>query len=134
MKQQRALLAAGKALDPSIELDYPLSTYHGTHLMTSYYFYGVKRTPFVSNETATPIEYIWLVTFWFMGEKGEGARFEGVKDLEMQLYDLSNDLNASNLLDVHVYGDEIANREVLRGHRICILVSIYDLNCELKGF
>jgi hypothetical protein len=116
LKQQRALLAAGKALDPAIKLDYPLSTYHGTNLMISYYFYGVMRMPLVSNETATPIEYVGLVTFWFLGEKGEGARFEGVKDLEMRLYDLSKNRSASKLLDVYVYGDEIANQEVLRGH------------------
>uniref|UniRef100_A0A914WWF6 SSD domain-containing protein n=1 Tax=Plectus sambesii TaxID=2011161 RepID=A0A914WWF6_9BILA len=112
---QRELQAAGKPLNPEIILDYPQSFYGTTKLMTSYYFYGVRRAEHPSSDAITPIEHVWLIAFWFFGEKGEGATFEAVKNLEMKLYDISVDENETSLLDVHVYGDEIANREVLQG-------------------
>uniref|UniRef100_A0A914XRU2 SSD domain-containing protein n=1 Tax=Plectus sambesii TaxID=2011161 RepID=A0A914XRU2_9BILA len=117
VKEQNEREASGLEHNPHIILDYPFTHYYGQKIPMWNSLYGVTRT---ANENATGgnrlerVEYISVV---FLVERGDEETFNAVKRIEVLLFDLLTPGHQSDLVKFEVLGDEVVNREVLRGAR-----------------
>ncbi|KAK5982950.1 SSD domain-containing protein, partial [Trichostrongylus colubriformis] len=62
-----------------------------------------------------PIEQVEFVTLWYMSQAENFTQQQRLQALEMRLFELSRADNFSDLISFDIYGDQIANSEMLRG-------------------
>ncbi|KJH52637.1 patched family protein [Dictyocaulus viviparus] len=62
-----------------------------------------------------PIENLEYVTLWYMTQADNSTERKKLQALQMTLFDLSRQDNFSEMISYDIYGDQIANMEMLRG-------------------
>ncbi|KAL6727606.1 hypothetical protein Aduo_009469 [Ancylostoma duodenale] len=95
--------------DADRQLGYPESTFHGTPLFIGMHFHDVRVVPETNKLEAKSI------ILWYFSRVDTPERKRTYKDTTLNLFRVSNDGSFSDLIDFHIFGDEIANSEMVRG-------------------
>ncbi|XGW18024.1 hypothetical protein V3C99_002545 [Haemonchus contortus] len=95
--------------DAGEQLGYPESTFHDTPLFIGMHFYDANVTPGTNKLEAKAI------ILWYFSRVDTPERKETYKKTTLDLFQVSNDGSFSDLIDFHLFGDEIANSEMVRG-------------------
>ncbi|KJH47783.1 hypothetical protein DICVIV_06136 [Dictyocaulus viviparus] len=91
------------------ELGYPESTFHDTSIFIGMHFHDVNIVPGTKKFEAKS------VILWYFSRVDTPERKQIYKDITLDLFRISNDGSFSDLIDFHIFGDEIANSEMVRG-------------------
>ncbi|KIH62635.1 patched family protein [Ancylostoma duodenale] len=94
--------------DADRQLGYPESTFHGTPLFIGMHFHDVRVVPETNKLEAKSI------ILWYFSRVDTPERKRTYKDTTLNLFRVSNDGSFSDLIDFHIFGDEIANSEMVR--------------------
>ncbi|KHJ90096.1 hypothetical protein OESDEN_10069 [Oesophagostomum dentatum] len=95
--------------DPDRQLGYPESMFHGTPLFIGMHFHDVKAIPGTNKLEAKS------VVLWYFSRVDTPQRKQTYKETTLNLFDISNDGSFSDLINFYIFGDEIANSEMVRG-------------------
>jgi hypothetical protein len=125
LKEQKERQASGLPLNPHIVLDYPIAEYYGQKASLTSLFYGVERTIGENLTGPTRLDRVHLLSAPFLMERGDDELFDAVKDIELRLFDVVSRL--SDLVSFEMLGDEIINREVVRGAQGSIVYFVAGL-------
>ncbi|VDO85546.1 unnamed protein product [Heligmosomoides polygyrus] len=90
-------------------IGYPESTFHDTPLFIGMHFHDARVSP-ESNKLEAK-----SVVLWYFSRVDTPERRQTYKDTTLDLFKISNDGSFSDLVDFHIFGDEIANSEMVRG-------------------
>ncbi|KHJ82402.1 hypothetical protein OESDEN_17904 [Oesophagostomum dentatum] len=76
------------------------------------HFFGVNK----NKETYRgPVETLEFVTLWYMNQTPNMTQRRRLQALQMELFRYGRSDNFSNLISFEMYGDQVANAEMLRG-------------------
>ncbi|KAK5985722.1 hypothetical protein GCK32_012621 [Trichostrongylus colubriformis] len=95
-----------------INLTFPVGEAMGHKFFIGSHFFGVNKHKEHENG---PIEQVEFVTLWYMSQAENFTQQQRLQALEMRLFELSRADNFSDLISFDIYGDQIANSEMLRG-------------------
>ncbi|CAI4221143.1 unnamed protein product [Auanema sp. JU1783] len=96
-----------------IDLSHPIGKAMGHEFFTGSHFFGVNDH-FKENQTG-PIETAKFMTLWYMSSAVTFDEKKKLELLQMELFKLSIADNFSDILSFQMYGDQVANAEMLRG-------------------
>ncbi|KAE9420029.1 hypothetical protein Angca_005701 [Angiostrongylus cantonensis] len=91
------------------KLGYPESSFHGTTVFIGMHFFGASVVPGTDRLRAKSI------ILWYFSRVDTPERKQTYKDTTLNLFRVSTEGSFSNLIDFHIFGDEIANSEMVRG-------------------
>ncbi|XGW07666.1 hypothetical protein V3C99_010654 [Haemonchus contortus] len=95
-----------------INLTFPIGEAMGHKFFIGSHFFGVNRH---QESERGPIEQMEFVTLWYMSQVESFKEQQRLQALEMKLFELSRADNFSELISFDMYGDQVANAEMLRG-------------------
>ncbi|PIO61315.1 hypothetical protein TELCIR_17163, partial [Teladorsagia circumcincta] len=95
--------------ETSTGLGYPESTFYDTPLFIGMHFHDARITPGTNRLEARS------AILWYFSRVDTPERKQTYKETTLNLFRVSNDGSFSDLIDVHLFGDEIANSEMVRG-------------------
>uniref|UniRef100_A0A158PH62 SSD domain-containing protein n=1 Tax=Angiostrongylus costaricensis TaxID=334426 RepID=A0A158PH62_ANGCS len=91
------------------KLGYPESSFRGTTVFIGMHFFGASVVPGTNKLRAKSI------ILWYFSRVDTPERKQTYKDTTLNLFRVSTEGSFSNLIDFHIFGDEIANSEMVRG-------------------
>ncbi|WKX94411.1 hypothetical protein Q1695_011571 [Nippostrongylus brasiliensis] len=95
-----------------INLTFPIGEAMGHKFFIGSHFFGVNR----HKETERgPVEQMEFATLWYMSQAPNFTQQQRLQALEMKLFRLSQADNFSDIISFDMYGDQVANAEMLRG-------------------
>lgn len=89
--------------------------------------YGVTRTSGENGTEANRLECVEHVMAVFLVERGDEETFAAVKEIELRLSDTITNTQRSELVAFEVLGDEVVNREVIRGAKGSVIYFLVGL-------
>ncbi|ETN79461.1 patched family protein [Necator americanus] len=95
-----------------INLTYPIGSALGHKFFLGSHFFGVNKH---KESERGPIEQMEFVTLWYMNQAPNMTQRRQLQALQLQLFELSRADNFSDLISFDMYGDQVANAEMLRG-------------------
>ncbi|EYC42789.1 hypothetical protein Y032_0518g2822 [Ancylostoma ceylanicum] len=95
-----------------INLTYPVGHALGHKFFIGSHFFGVNRH---KESPRGPIEQVEFVTLWYMNQAPNMTQRRRLQALQLKLFKMSRVDNFSDLISFDVYGDQVANSEMLRG-------------------
>uniref|UniRef100_A0A0K0FJ16 SSD domain-containing protein n=1 Tax=Strongyloides venezuelensis TaxID=75913 RepID=A0A0K0FJ16_STRVS len=102
-------------LSDNINLSYPNSYIYGHKVFLGSHFFGVKFHDDTSLPHISIIKDVDICSLWYMLNPNTNNQYIIMKDIEKNLFEYFKYDNFSKLLNIQIYGDEIANMEMLRG-------------------
>ncbi|CAJ0607839.1 unnamed protein product [Cylicocyclus nassatus] len=106
-----------------INLTYPVGTAMGHKFFIGSHFFGVNKH---KESFRGPIEKMEFVTLWYMNQTPNMRERKRLQALQLELFRLSRLDNFSDLISFEMYGDQVANAEMLRG-------TVYTVNLFVVG-
>ncbi|CAJ0600074.1 unnamed protein product [Cylicocyclus nassatus] len=95
--------------DPNRQLGYPDCHFHGQPLFIGMHFHDAHVPPGSNKLEAKSI------ILWYFSRVDTPERKRIYKETTLNLFRVSNDGSFSDLIDFRIFGDEIANSEMVRG-------------------
>uniref|UniRef100_A0AC35TYS7 SSD domain-containing protein n=1 Tax=Rhabditophanes sp. KR3021 TaxID=114890 RepID=A0AC35TYS7_9BILA len=110
---QQFNVLTNSSLASSIDLTFPNSNVFGHTVFMGTNFFGVQLHP---NNTYSPskIKDVETIALWFMMQANSDNDYEMMKKMELNLYNHFLNNKFSNHCEVKIYGDEVANLEMLK--------------------
>ncbi|KAI6242635.1 Patched domain-containing protein 3 [Aphelenchoides fujianensis] len=112
---QADLLASNSSLSDDIRLDFPNSNIFGHNVTTFSHFFGVKRFDEYLDSKWRPsqIKEVNTIALWYMLSANPAQR-RALQQMELEVFEASRS-NFSDEFTFFVYGDLIANTEMMKG-------------------
>uniref|UniRef100_A0A183FXL1 SSD domain-containing protein n=1 Tax=Heligmosomoides polygyrus TaxID=6339 RepID=A0A183FXL1_HELPZ len=95
-----------------VNLSFPIGEAMGHKFFLGTHFFGVNKH---KDSERGPIEQMEFVTLWYMSQASDYATRQRLQAIQMRLFELSRADNFSDLISFDMYGDQVANAEMLRG-------------------
>ncbi|CEF60801.1 Sterol-sensing domain and Patched family-containing protein [Strongyloides ratti] len=102
-------------LSNNINLSYPNSYIFGHKVFLGSHFFGVNLYNDSLNSHISSIKDVDMCSLWYMLHPNTKNQYKMMINIEKNLFEYFKLDNFSNILNVQIYGDEIANLEMLRG-------------------
>ncbi|KAI6186174.1 Patched domain-containing protein 3 [Aphelenchoides besseyi] len=110
---QNDLLTSNSSISDGIQLDFPVSKIFGHNVTIVSHFFGVKRHSEYSANRPSQIKSVNTIALWYMISAPAHYR-RSLQQMELKVFDASQ-TNFSDEFTFYTYGDEIANREMMKG-------------------
>uniref|UniRef100_A0A1I7X8K4 Uncharacterized protein n=1 Tax=Heterorhabditis bacteriophora TaxID=37862 RepID=A0A1I7X8K4_HETBA len=95
-----------------INLTFPVASAMGHKFFLGSHFFGVNKH---KDTERGPIETMEHVTLWYMSQANNFTQKKRLEAIQMKLFQLSKEDQFSDILSFEMYGDQVANAEMLRG-------------------
>uniref|UniRef100_A0A0K0E744 SSD domain-containing protein n=1 Tax=Strongyloides stercoralis TaxID=6248 RepID=A0A0K0E744_STRER len=102
-------------LSQNINLSYPNSYIFGHKVFLGSHFFGVRLYNDSLKSHISSIKDVDMCSLWYMLHPNTENHYKMMIDIEKNLFEYFKFNNFSDLINVQIYGDEIANMEMLRG-------------------
>ncbi|CAD6192161.1 unnamed protein product [Caenorhabditis auriculariae] len=97
---------------PGLNLSFPMSSAFGTTFFIGSQFFGVNQH---RPDTTGPIEKFRFLTLWYMSKAETAEERRSLQAVQMGIFGVSAQNNFSRLFSFEMFGDQVANAEMLRG-------------------
>uniref|UniRef100_A0A5S6PMJ0 SSD domain-containing protein n=3 Tax=Brugia TaxID=6278 RepID=A0A5S6PMJ0_BRUMA len=100
--------------DKDAIFSFPVSTVFGQEFFLGSNLFSVQSSDYVFSNRSTII-HVGTIMFWHLADADNAHKLKTLQNVTITLFEMSRRRNVTKWINFNIFGDEIANREMIRG-------------------
>lgn len=113
--KEHLLQASGPGASKDLLVDYPMSSFRGVSLFIGMNFVGTRVADDYFPSNNSKITYVETIILWYFARADTSGSKEGLTKVSLELFKLGQAGEYLDNVKFEIFGDEIANAEMVRG-------------------